>query len=192
MISVSSWNVHFSHEFVGSLSFTVILVDHLIYYHIWKQTSPLGFTTFNMKNWEERVQDWSLVELVEFDLLRTDTLKEFTLKMKGLWGVDILQLVMKPLIGLLKLVVSCRVCQIFFLLLYVAQCQETFQGKAVGNEPEVVQGSLSLKHLTQVLCQLFGASQLIRLNIHCAYILVVTLCQAYLRIIMLCTIITVI
>lgn len=44
----------------------------------------------------------------------------------------------------------------------------TFQGKSVGNEPEDVQGSLSLKRLTQVLCQLFGACQHLRLNIHFA------------------------
>lgn len=38
-----------------------------------------------------------------------------------------------------------------FFLLCVTLCQQTWQGKAVGVEPEVVQGSLSIKRLTQVL-----------------------------------------
>lgn len=48
-------------------------------------------------------------------------------------------------------VVSCRVAQIFFLLLCVTLFQQTGQGKATGVEPEVIQGSVSIKRLAQVL-----------------------------------------
>lgn len=66
--------------------------------------------------------------------------------MKGLRGMDSTQLVMKLLIGLLTL--QCHVYEICFVL-YVT-LQQTLQEAAESAEPEVVQGSLSIKRLSQV------------------------------------------